>query len=188
MTEDQVFDLLRGYLVAIDAEASQLQTNRPTLTDVIRAYPAGPRPEGVYGAMSLVALIDNGEADHADWEDRETGDEERVVETRTRSFEIKVRIDVYGKRSTDVARLFATALRNPRAMVDMPGLAVRAIHDAALTNELKAQLWESHASITVDLAFLGADELLVDVIETGRIDFEGHGGATVEATLPYERT
>lgn len=189
MSEDDIFDMVRAYLVAVDAEATILTPGRPTLTEFIRGYQTAPRPEGTYAQISMIALRDNGEADHVSWRDVTIGAgqhaQSRVVETKTRSLEIKARIDIYGRGSTDFARFFAAALRADRAIVDMPGLAVRDVNDSTLANELKGQLWESHAYITAELAFLGSDEFLIDVIDKGSIEIRAN---SVTVTTEYERT
>ena len=187
MTEDDLSDRLQAYLEAIDAEATALTPGRDGLTRIIRDHINAPRPQGPYAMITFLASRDLVEADHPCFGTAVYDAEQRVTETRIRAVEYKFRVDVYAPRATDYTRLFERALRSDRAGVDLAGLVVRNIDGVSQSPELVQQKWEGRAHFTVELAALTRDTILIDVIESGEITFEGRGAAEINQNLIYEK-
>lgn len=187
MTEDDLSDALQAYLRTVDQEATALAPGRVSLSKIIRDHMNAPRPKGPYGMITFIGSRDLGEADHPCYGTATIASVERVTETRVRSSEYKFRIDVYAPRATDYTKLFERALRSERAGVDLAGLVVRNIDGVSQSPELVQQKWEGRAHFTVELAALTRDTILIDVIESGEITFEGRGAAEINQSLIYEK-
>jgi len=187
MTEDDLSDALQAYLKAIDTEATVLDPSRKKLTAIIRDHMNAPRPKGPYAMITLVASRDLGEADHPCYDTVTISGVERVKETRVRTSEYKFRVDVYAPRATDYTRLFERALRSERAGAEMAGLVVRHVDGVTQAPELVQQKWEGRANFTVELAALTRETILIDVIESGEITFEGRGAAEINQSLNYQK-
>lgn len=187
MTEDDLSDALQAYLKTIDAEASVLQPGRTALAHIIRDHMNAPRPTGPYAMITFIGSRDLGEADQPCYGTATVDGVERVTETRVRSSEYKFRIDVYAPRATDYTRLFERALRSERAGVEMGGLVVRHVDGVAQSPELVQQKWEGRANFTVELAALTREKMLIDVIESGDIQFDGVGATATNRELHFEK-
>jgi len=187
MTEDDLSDRLQAYLKAIDDEATALTPGRVGLSKIIRDHMNAPRPQGPYAMITLLGSNDLAEADHPCYGTATIGGAERVTETRIRAAEYKFRVDVYAPRATDYTRLFERALRSERANVDLNGLVVRRVDPVTQAPELVGQKWEGRAHFTVELAALTREKLLIDVIESGDISFEGRGAAEINASLHFQK-
>ena len=187
MTEDDLSDALQAYLKAIDAEATALAPGRVGLSKIIRDHMNAPRPAGPYAMITFIGSRDLGEADHPCYGTATIATQARVTETRIRSSEYKFRIDVYAPRATDYTRLFERALRSERANVELGGLVVRHVDAVTQAPELVQQKWEGRAHMNVELAALTREKLLIDVIESGEIQFEGDGATDLDASLHFQK-
>ena len=187
MTEDDLSDALQAYLTIIDAEATALTPGRVALTRIIRDHMNAPRPTGPYGMITFLGSRDLGEADHPCYGVANIADEERITEVRVRASEYKFRIVDYAPRATDYTRLFERALRSERAGVELQGLVVRHVDGVSQAPELVQQKWEGRAHMTVEMAALTREKLLIDVIESGEITFDGRGAADIHQSLQFQK-
>jgi len=187
MTEDDLSDALQAYLRTVDQEATKLSPGRVSLSKIIRDHMNAPRPKGPYGMITFIGSRDLGEADHPCYGTATIDTVPRVTETRVRASEYKFRIDVYAPRATDYTRLFERALRSERANAEMAGLVVRHVDAVSQVPELVGQKWEGRAHMTVELAALTREKLLIDVIESGDIQFEGAGATDLNASLHFQK-
>lgn len=187
MTEDDLSDALQAYLKVIDTEATVLVPARKKLAAIIRDHMNAPRPKGPYAMITLLGSNDLAEADHPCYGTATVEGEERVTEIRVRAAEYKFRVDVYAPRATDYTRLFERALRSERAGVELQGLVVRHVDGVSQAPELVQQKWEGRAHMTVELAALTREKLLIDVIESGEITFDGRGAAEINQSLQFQK-
>lgn len=190
MTEDEAFNGVRAWLLRLAADAALLDPARPVLGEIIRAHPDGPRPgDGPYVSINLLSAedLEEGHCEEMREFDPEDGEGPRVALRVTRAVEYTFRIDVFSSRPMDWIRLFRTAAMAGDFHPDLAPLAVRSVGNAQRVPDLNQANWEGRARFDVAFAALMADEMLIDVIEGGTVDFEGSGGAVVSNSLDYER-
>lgn len=130
---------------------------------------------------------DSGEIDGECYEDRTIGGEDRVVLSKHRGVELLFRVHVYAPRPLNYTTLLAAGLRSGEASVWMAPFLIRDVGEATRAPEIIQQTPEGRAQFDVTLGAIATDQLLVDVIETGAIDFEGQGGSTVTRSLTFQK-
>lgn len=187
MIEDAAYRSLRSYLKRVDDNASLITPARENLTDIIRDNQGGTRPDGPYAMIQFLTDRDTGEIDGECYEDRDIGGEDRVVLSKHRGVELLFRVHVYAPRPLNYTTLLAAGLRIGEASVWMAPFVVRDVGEATRAPEMVQQTPEGRAQFDVTLGAIATDQLLVDVIETGEVIFEGLGGATVTRSLTFTK-
>ena len=193
MTEDGAFNIVRAWLVRLAADAIVLDPLRAPLGEIIRDHQDGPRPEGAYATINLLGSDDLEEVRCEEFRAVEVEIEgeplpvERFALKSTRAVEFRFRIDVFASRPMEWIRLFRTAAMAGDMQVDLLPLVVRDVGEAQRAPDLTQAHWEGRARFDVAFGALVADEMIVDGVESGAVNFEGEGGATVQETLNYVR-
>lgn len=187
MTEGAAYDVLQAWLRRIDREASILSPGRPLLTSIIRDHQDAPRPVGPHAMITLLATEDLGEFHCEEYRAIEIEDEERVALKVTRAIEWTFRVDAFASDAISIVNLFRSAARANATQLDLRPLVVRSVGDVTRAPDLTQQNWEGRARFDLALAGFVADEVLIDVIESGTISTLGLGGADVLSSLDYQR-
>jgi hypothetical protein len=187
MTEGAVYDLVQAWLSRLDEEATALAPSRVALTRIIRDHQDAPRPAGAYATITMLGSEDLGEVRCETSRSVTIAAEDRVALTVARAVQWTFRIDVFAKEAMNAIRLFRTAAVSSQTHVDLAPLVIRSVGEATRAPDLTQQNWEGRARFDLSLAGLVADEMLIDVIDTGSVNFEGRGGADVLTTLEYQR-
>lgn len=187
MIEDEAYRSLRSYLKRVDDNASLIDPTREKLVDIIRDNQSAPRPTGPYAMIQFITDRDTSEIDGECYEDRTIGGEDRVVLSKHRGVELLFRVHVYAPRPLNYAGLLAAGLRIGEASVWMAPFVLRDVGEATRAPEMVQQTPEGRAQFDVTLGAIATDQLLVDVIETGEVAFEGQGGATVSRSLTFQK-
>lgn len=187
MTEDEAFDRLREFIVAIDAEAHVLNPTHVSLVDVLLQPTGGTRLVGPYAGITALGTRDTGEGEQICYGTATVDGVERVTELHTRPVEHGFRIDVYASRATDYLRLIRAALLSSRGRLDfLPGV-VRDVSPATAGPALNEGKWEGRANLTVTIGALATETILIDVIESGTIAFESEGIPSIANTIDYAK-
>ncbi|KRE07454.1 hypothetical protein ASE63_22405 [Bosea sp. Root381] len=185
MIEDEAYRSLWSYLKRVDDNASLIDPSRTKLVEIIWDNQGAPRPKGPYAMIQFLTDRDTGEIDGECYEERDIDGEGRIVLSKHRGVELLFRIHVYAPRPVVFAGLLAAGLRSGEASVWMAPFVVREVGEATREPEMIQQTPEGRAQFDVTLGAIATDQLLVDVIETGAVTFEGQGGTTVTRSLTY---
>jgi hypothetical protein len=135
----------------------------------------------------MLGQRDTGEADHYCYSAATVEAEERIVEERVCGVEYLLRLDVYASDAQDRADMLIGALESRRAGIGLSPAVVSSVRRVTRAPELIEQVWEGRAAVEFQLRALVRRKTLVDVVESGVIEFEGDGGALVTETLPYAK-
>jgi len=165
VTEDELFDKVRGYFIQLDRDATLLQPARVALTDIIRAHQSGPRPQGPYAVLYLLGDRDTKEVNCDVYTDIVVENTKVVVMTKSRSVEWLARLDVFASNATEYCKLFQSGLRSEHSQIDLYPCAVRRVQDVQRTPQMRQERWEGRALFEFELASIQSDSMIVDVIE-----------------------
>lgn len=186
MTEAELFDAVIAYFEAIETESLIFAPSRINTT-MIRGHQSAPRVDGPYAVVMLLGQRDTGEADHYCYSTATVEAEERIVEERVCGVEYLLRLDVYASDAQDRADMLIGALESRRAGIGLSPAVVSSVRRVTRAPELIEQVWEGRAAVEFQLRALVRRKTLVDVIESGTIEFEGDGGAPVAEILTYDK-
>lgn len=187
MTEDEASRTLCRYLAKLAGDAVLIDPDHEVLVEVRKDHQEAPRPKGPYAVVEFVTDRDIEEVNGERYQDAVISGEPRVVMCKDRGVEWLFRVNVYASRPLDWTRLFRSGLQIGDASVWMAPLVIRAVGEAKRAPELIQQDWEGRAMLDVTLGAVATEQLLVDVIETGAIEFEGQGGSTVSRSLTFTK-
>lgn len=187
MTEDALFDVLRAYLLTIDADQSILAQSRTALTDVVLDHQSAPRLEGPHAVINLVGSRNLTEARCVSYDTVDVNDEERIVEATARVKEWRFTVDVFASRGLDYAEPMINGLRSAHASASLHPAMVRQVSEARRVPRMVESHWEGRVQFDVDLAGIVVDRLLIDVIESGTVQFHDAAAARLFATLKFEK-
>lgn len=199
MNEDEVATTIEAFLQTINTERRFIDPTYKPLKSIIIANERAPTPVGSYAMVTMIGLVDNGEADHTDYREavilsrsRDATVEELKaapveIERRFRSFLTKVRIDVFAGAASDYARILRGVFLSARAQTDLGCLMPRTIGDIESERVLVGQIWEGRARFEIELSGISRTETAIDVIESGRIRMTGTGSQTIETEFTYQK-
>lgn len=199
MTEDEAFDAIRAFMVAVNNERRHFDALYTPLEAINKAYQNGPTPKGPFGLITYLGDIDNGEADHFCYgeavilersrqaTDPDLQDAPVATESRTRSVVMKFRFDFYASRAGNYAQIFLAAFRSSRAQADLPGMMPREFRNVTSQPELIGQKWEGRAHFEIEFVTLNSDPVAIDSVNSGRFTIERQGVTTGNTELSYEK-
>lgn len=187
MTEDELFDVLRTYLVRVDSEQAIISEGHTALADIVRDHQSAPRIEDAHATINLVGRRTLAEANCISYAPITVEGQPRVIEATARAKEWRFSVEVYASRGLDYAEPLINGLRSAHSAVTLHPAMVRHVSEPRRVPKLVESQWEGRVQFDVDLAGIVVDRLLIDVIETGTVQFHDAAAARLFATLPFQK-
>ncbi|MEP9376204.1 hypothetical protein ABLE91_05785 [Aquabacter sp. CN5-332] len=187
MTEDELFDGLRAYLVRTDAEQAIINPSHDPLEDIVADHQSAPRLKGAHAVINLVGERVLLETLCISYEAMTVGAAPRVIEATARAKEWRFTVDVFASRGLDFAGPMINALQSAHASVDLHPAMVRHVSEPRRVPRMVESQWEGRVQFDVDLAGIVVDRLLIDVIESGTVQFHDAAAERLFATLHFQK-
>lgn len=186
MTEEDVFGLLRSYLIKLDRDAARIDPAWPKLTAIVRSSENVPQPEGAFAEIQLISARDTRQTQAEDYGEAVIGGEDVIILKRSLTWQWVFRVRVFAEERTANLKLFSTALKSQFASTELHPLSVDSVSDIILAPWQTANPWEGQSSIDVTLSGLNTEKMIVDTVEEGHLILtDATKGLTAE--INYQR-